>query len=73
MDESCWIYVNGKKAGEHLFKNRDDWRTPFAIDITDCINWKASTQIVTVRVEDKSGSGGIWKDVMLVSKIPAKK
>lgn len=73
VDESCWIYVNGKKAGEHLFKNRDDWRTPFAIDITDCINWKASTQIVTVRVEDKSGSGGIWKDVMLVSKLPAKK
>lgn len=73
VDEACWIYVNGKKAGEHLFKQRDDWRTPFSIDITDCIDWKKSTQIVVVRVEDRSGSGGIWKDVMLVSKLPGKK
>ncbi len=73
VDESCWIYVNGKKAGEHLFKHKDDWRNPFAIEITDCIDWKASTQIVIVRVEDKNGSGGIWKDVMLVSKLPEKK
>ena len=73
VDESCWIYVNGKKAGEHLFVKPDDWRSPFSIEITDCIDWDSPRQVVVVRVEDKAGSGGIWKDVMLVSKLPEKK
>ena len=73
VDESCWIYVNGKKAGEHLVVKPDDWRSPFSIEITDCIDWDSPSQVVVVRVEDKSGGGGIWKDVMLVSKLPEKK
>ncbi|MBE6370562.1 MAG: DUF4838 domain-containing protein [Lentisphaerae bacterium] len=73
VDESCWIYVNGKKAGEHLFVKPDDWRSPFSIEITDCIDWDSPRQVVVVRVADKSGGGGIWKDVMLVSKLPEKK
>ena len=65
VDESCWVFVNGQKAGEHL----DDWQNPFAVEITRCINWDLPSQIVIVRVEDKFGAGGIWKRVMLVSKI----
>ncbi len=68
VDESCWVYVNGKEAGKHIFVKPDDWRTSFAIDITDYIDWKKSTQIVTVRVEDSAGAGGIWKEVWLLSK-----
>lgn len=67
VDESCWIYVNGKEIGKHLFEKPTDWATPFTIDITDGINWNEKTQYVIVRVEDKSGSGGIWKRVMLIS------
>ena len=68
VDESCIVYVNGKKAGEHLFKNTDDWKKPFAINITKFIDWKQSSQTVVVRVEDKQGQGGIWKEVYLVAK-----
>ena len=68
VDESAWVYCNGQKAGKHLFLKPDDWHTPFAIEITKQINWKKSMQDVTVRVEDKMGAGGIWKEVFLVSK-----
>ena len=68
VDESCFVYVNGKKAGEHLYLSSDAWKTPFAIDITNFINWKKSHQTVVVRVEDKAGAGGIWKAVHLVAK-----
>ncbi|MBO5761893.1 MAG: DUF4838 domain-containing protein [Lentisphaeria bacterium] len=68
VDESCVIYVNGKKAGEHLYIKNDDWKTPFVINITEFIDWKKSVQTVVVRVEDKQGQGGIWKEVYLVAK-----
>lgn len=38
------------------------------IEITSFIDWKQKQQNVIVRVEDKSGQGGIWKPVWLVSK-----
>ena len=65
VDESAWVYVNGKFAGKHIFTAANDWQTPFAIPITDTIDWKQEKQTVVVRVEDKSGLGGIWKSVML--------
>lgn len=68
VDESCKVWVNGKFAGEHPFVKADDWRVSFPIEITDCIDWNRATQIAVVRVEDKSGAGGIWKPVWLVSK-----
>jgi hypothetical protein len=67
VDESCWVYVNGKLAGKHLFEQPNDWNSPFAINIDTTIDWNKSNQLVTVRVEDKSGAGGIWKPVWLVS------
>lgn len=71
VDESCQLFVNGKKAGEHLFTSSNDWRTPFAIRIDQCItHWNAGHwNSVCVRVTDRSGNGGIWKNVYLVSKI----
>ena len=68
VDESCLVYINGKRAGEHLFKNPNDWTTPFNIRIDPYVNWNTPKQRVTVRVEDKAGAGGIWKPVWLVSK-----
>ena len=68
VDESCWIYLNGKKAGERIFQKPNDWSTPFAIEITDVIDWKLKLQNIIVRVEDTGGQGGIWKPVWLVSK-----
>ena len=65
VDESAWVYVNGKFAGEHVFTLPDDWKLPFAIPVTDIIDWTREKQTVTVRVEDKSGLGGIWRPVLL--------
>ncbi len=69
VDESCWIWVNGKKAGEHLFVKPDDWSSPFAIRIDEQIDWNKPAQNITVRVRDLNGQGGIWKRVTIVSKI----
>ena len=70
VDESCQVFVNGKKAGEHLHLKQNDWQTPFAIRIDQCIKvWNGGHwNSVHVRVEDKSGNGGIWKNVHLVSR-----
>ena len=70
VDESCQVFVNGKKAGEHLFINKNDWQTPFSIRIDQCIKYwnPGHHHYVTVRVEDKEGNGGIWKKVHLVSR-----
>ena len=66
VDESCWVYVNGKEAGKHLYKKSDDWKTPFSIRIDEAFN-DSKRQIVTVRVQDKAGMGGIWKTVWLTT------
>ena len=68
VDENCTLYVNGKKAGEHLFVNKYDWKTPFAIDITDKIDFTKKYQDIMAMVEDKAGVGGIWRKVWLVAK-----
>ncbi len=68
VDESAWVYLNGKPAGEHLFEKPDDWKTPFTIRIDQLIDWSQNKQSLVVRVEDKSGDGGIWKPVYLLRK-----
>ncbi len=68
VDDSCWVYVNGKPAGKHIYQKSADVYTPFEIDITPQIDPAQSEQTVTVRVEDSAGAGGIWKRVWLVSR-----
>ena len=65
VDESAWVWVNGKFAGKRLYANDSDWKTPFAIPITDVIDWNRKQQTVAVRVLDTNGAGGIWRPVML--------
>ncbi len=69
VDESCRVYVNGQLAGEHLFEEPDDWATPFEIRIDPFLDPDVDKQRFTVRVEDRSGGGGIWKRVWLVSRV----
>ena len=66
VDESAWVYLNGKFCGSRIFKERDDWKMPFTIRIDQAIDWSSSGQKLYVRVEDKAGLGGIWRPVMLV-------
>ena len=44
VDESCWVYVNRELAGEHIFEKDGDWRTPFEIDITPCLDREKAMQ-----------------------------
>ena len=64
VDESCWIYLNGKKLGKHLFIKPDDWKTSFSFPL-DSNKLASEDQLLIVRVEDKLGAGGIWKEVVL--------
>ena len=68
VDESCWVYLNGKEVGSRIFKNPDDWTTPFALQINSGIDWDKEQQSVIIRVEDTAKNGGIWKPVRLISK-----
>ena len=68
VDESCWVYLNGKEAGQHLYQKSDDWTVPFTISLNDHIDWTNAVQQVVVRVEDNGGAGGIWRRVFVVSK-----
>ncbi|MBQ7695481.1 MAG: DUF4838 domain-containing protein, partial [Lentisphaeria bacterium] len=68
VDESAWVYLNGKFCGSRIFKERDDWKMPFTIRIDQAVDWNSSGQKLYVRVEDKAGLGGIWRPVMLVCK-----
>ena len=72
VDESCWVYLNGKEAGKHLYEKPDDWTTPFTIRIDPWIQWTQKAQALVVRVEDKGGAGGIYKRVWLLSKAPGR-
>jgi len=64
VDESCWIYVNGKLAGKHLFVHEDDWKQPFKIRIDQYLI-KDEDSDIFIKVEDKSRAGGIWKRIAL--------
>ena len=68
VDESCRVYVNGREAGVRIFKNTNDWNTPFTIRIDPAVDWNKPKQSIIVRVEDKAGQGGIWKPVWLISR-----
>ena len=66
VDESAWVYLNGQLCGTHIYKNPDDWQTPFTIYIDQAVDWKKNTQTLIVKVEDNGGLGGLWRPVMLV-------
>ena len=66
VDESAWVYLNGKLCGTQIYKGGDDWKKPFTIRIDQAINWNGGSQRLFVRVEDNGGLGGLWRPVMLV-------
>ena len=68
VDESAWVYLNGKFCGERVFKDRDDWKKPFAIRIDPAIDWNKAHQSLIVKVRDTGGQGGIWRPVVLAVK-----
>ena len=60
VDESCKVWVNGKEVLDRPYPfngDRNSWRIPFRIDITDVV--RPGRNQLAVRVGDKAGAGGI--------------
>ncbi len=68
VDDSCRVFVNGVPVGGHVAEKPADKDMPFEIRIDSAIDWQAEHQLVTVRVEDLGGIGGVHKKTWLVSK-----
>ncbi len=64
VDESAWVWVNGKQAGEHDI-GPSGWDKPFNLDVTDLLVWGQKNQI-TVRAMNTAARGGIWRPVTIV-------
>lgn len=63
VDESAWVWLNGKYAGQHDI-GLTGWDKPFDLDITNEVKWDGEN-ILVVRVEDTVSAGGIWKPVVI--------
>ena len=50
-------------------RDRDSWQKAFEVDITDVVHLDAPN-VVVVRVEDRTGAGGIWRGVRLITLTP---
>ncbi|HRU05937.1 MAG TPA: DUF4838 domain-containing protein, partial [Candidatus Brocadiia bacterium] len=69
VDESCWIYVNGQKVAESIYDkdtNPNSWTTPILADITEAAK-PGEENLVSVRVRDVGGVGGIYRPVLLLA------
>lgn len=67
VDESCWIYVNGKLSGSFVYDEKKDpnsWLKPRVFDITDAVI-RGAKNIIVVKVLDQGGCGGIWRPCSL--------
>jgi hypothetical protein len=68
VDESCWVYVNGKLAGERICEKPEEAETPVVVQINPHVDWEKESQTVAVRVNDTQGPGGIRERVWVVSR-----
>ena len=67
VDESCWVYVNGKLAAAFKYdevKNPDSWEQPLELPLGDSIHY-GKPNTIAVRVHDSGGAGGLWKGAEL--------
>ena len=69
VDEACTIYLNGHKIHTRVFdkvNNPNGWDQAFDVDVTDHVSRRGKNTLA-VRVEDRTGAGGVWKPVYLVA------
>ena len=66
VDESAFVYVNGKLAGKHDINPEQGYKERFMIDVTKLLKPGLNNTIV-VKVKNTTGAGGIWRGVKLVT------
>ncbi len=68
VDESCWVWIDGKRVGQLIFNaatDPDSWQNPFDVDVTEAVKGKEEITIA-VKLENVSGNGGLWKPSSLI-------
>jgi hypothetical protein len=68
VDEACKVWVNGQLVLDRPFPYKGDegsWQWAFDVDITEYVHFD-KPNVLSVRVEDNSGGGGIWRPVKLL-------
>jgi len=68
VDESCWVYVNGKLAASFEYDpvaNPDSWEQPLQLPLGDALHY-GKPNTIAVRVHDSGGAGGIWRGAFLL-------
>ena len=66
VDESAWVWLNGKKIGSHGENMMEGWNKPFAFDITRHLKLDAEN-LLAVKVLNRKRAGGIWQPVFIVT------
>lgn len=71
VDEDAEVFINGKKAFEHSYKTvggrpGSTWNRPFRFDAKPFLK-EGGANLVTVRVYNRAGMGGLWKPVTLIA------
>lgn len=61
VDESAWVWINGRKVGSHDI-GPSGWNVPFSLPADEQLVWGGSNQI-TVRAMNTAAMGGIWRPV----------
>jgi hypothetical protein len=66
VDESAWVYVNGKLCGVHDINPDIGYQERFVVDVTKALH-PGQANLIAVKVRNTIGVGGIWRNVKLVS------
>lgn len=72
VDEACTVWVNGRRLLDRPYPfegDGDSWKKAFEVDITDVVRMDVDN-VLAVRVEDRTGAGGIWRPVWLATSEP---
>ncbi|MBQ6471863.1 MAG: DUF4838 domain-containing protein, partial [Victivallales bacterium] len=63
VDEACMVWCNGMLVHRRPYPfqgDRDSWMEPFEVSLHNAV-FPGRKNVIVVRVEDRSGAGGIWK------------
>jgi hypothetical protein len=69
VDESAWVYLNGKLLGTHSEESESGWNLPFAFDVSKRL--AEGENVLAVRVLNRTHAGGIWRPVLLAAESSA--
>ncbi|MHB1461893.1 MAG: hypothetical protein ACYC1M_11480 [Armatimonadota bacterium] len=66
VDESAWVYVNGKLAGVHDIDPDIGFKERFLINVSKFLK-PGQVNKIAVKVKNTTGAGGIWRGVKLIT------